>query len=64
MLWGDPRVVSLWLMHCLDPHPKPSLRYGFDLCPQRAGRGLKEDHRDTCADTASQRLCCFAQQSV
>src|SRR5437868_11118172 len=32
--------LSFRLVACLAPHPKPSLRYGFDLSPQRGGGGL------------------------
>jgi hypothetical protein len=37
----DPRVYGLHLPQCLAPHPKPSLRYGFDLSPQERGEVKK-----------------------
>jgi hypothetical protein len=33
----DPRVHRPHLAHCLAPHPKPSLRFGFDLSPRKSG---------------------------
>jgi hypothetical protein len=29
------------LGQCLAPHPKPSLRYGFDLSPRKSGERLR-----------------------
>src|SRR4051794_4802328 len=39
------------------------LRSGFDLSPQKSGERVRV-HLDTCAETASHRPFCFAQQSV
>src|SRR3954451_4143763 len=38
---ADPRVHRLHLPHCLAPHPKAALRYGFDLSPQERGEVKK-----------------------
>ena len=35
------RESSSYLPQCLAPHPKPSLRYGFDLSPQERGEVRK-----------------------
>ncbi len=37
----DPRVRGLHLPQCLAPHPKPSLRFGFDLSPRERGEVKK-----------------------
>jgi hypothetical protein len=37
----DPRVRRAYLPQCLAPHPKPSLRYGFDLSPRKSGARLR-----------------------
>jgi hypothetical protein len=37
----DPRVRRLDLPQCLAPHPKPSLRSGFDLSPRKSGERLE-----------------------
>src|SRR4051812_9782312 len=40
--FADPRVRRVYLAHCLAPHPKPALRYGFDLSPRKSGARLRK----------------------
>src|SRR4051812_29568437 len=40
--FADPRVRRVYLAHCLVPHPKPTLRYGFDLSPRKSGARLRK----------------------
>jgi hypothetical protein len=34
---GDPRMLRARQAHCPAPHPKPSLRFAFDLSPAKSG---------------------------
>jgi len=42
---SDPRVRRACFAHCPAPHPKPSLRAGFDLSPQERGEVKKARKR-------------------
>jgi hypothetical protein len=38
--FDDPHAPSSRQKQCLAPHPKPSLRSGFDLSPRKSGERL------------------------